>query len=236
MSGTDGLTGTGWAAAAWLAAIAAVLTAVGSGWVLRNVPEPSADMLGAEEKRVYLDLVRPTFVLGVTGVSVAIAGVTGWLLPPALWPPWLVLATFGALLAGIDAATTWLPNTLMYPAWAAMVVAAGVSVALGGGPTVLLRMAVGSATWGVLFWLTWWVSRRQIGFGDVRLGFLLGAAAGATGWQTAYACLLLGTVVGAGWGLVGRIRNRHNARQPFAYGPSLLIGCGLGLLTLLWSR
>jgi len=100
-------------------------------------------------------------------------------------------------------------------------------VAVGLAMTALL--APGSTAAGVigalaafgLFWLVWRFS-RNFGFGDVRLGLLVGAAAGSMGLQAWTTALLAGTLVGAGWAIVHALRGR--AADPFPYGPALWLG------------
>lgn len=204
--------------------LAGAMAGVGTPWVLRRLPEPDDPQAPG-----YRFLAHGRFLAVVVLATVVMSATAVWTLPVPWWPPWLVLATAGVLLGAIDAATTWLPNALMYPTWAAMALSALVCVWLGGSWTTVGRMAVVSAAWGLLFWLVWVVSRRRIGFGDVRLAFALGAAAGAPGWLSGYTCLLLGTIVGALWGVLHRLRRGAGA-APFAYGPALVAGCWLGLL------
>lgn len=214
--------------AAMVCGLVGLVAVVSAVVALRVLPEPATDEPGSEDKPSYRALLQPWFLVMVGLWAVALTAVAAWRLDPTLWPAWLVLATIGTVLAMIDAATTWLPNVLMRLFWLAMALAAVTSAGLGGGWTVVARMAAGSVAWGLLFWLVWAVSRRQLGFGDVRLAFGLGAAAGAAGWVTIYTCLLAGTLVGAGWGLIHRLRSGRRP-GPFPYGMALFLGCGLGL-------
>lgn len=216
------------------AAAAAIVLAV---VVLWRLPEPreadhdeqdaSTAATAAAAKRTYGSLLRPWFVIMVGLLAAATTAIAVIQLDPAVWAPWVVLAVFGSVLAMIDATTTWLPNAVMYPFWAAMAVAAMIMVALGLRGSVI-SLLVGGAAWMGVFWIVWAVSGRQLGFGDVRLALGLGAAAGAAGWVTIYTCLLAGTLIGSGWGVVHRAR--HGRRPgPFPYGMALFLGCGVGL-------
>lgn len=202
--------------------------------VLRVLPEPEPDPQGLREgdprvevKRPYRDLLHPGYLVVVGVLAAAVATTAVLRLEPARWPIWFALALVGTLLAVIDAATTWLPNAVMHPFWVVVGVATVFTAALGGRGAALSTLA-GAVAWTVVFWLVWLVSRRQIGFGDVRFAVGLGAAAGSAGWVTIYTCLLAGTVVGALWGVLHRLR-RGVAGGPFPYGMALYLGCGLGL-------
>jgi leader peptidase (prepilin peptidase)/N-methyltransferase len=131
-------------AAIGAALLAGLAVLVGTAPLLRRLPEPHADDPGADRKIRYDRLATPRFVLGVSTVATA-AALVGWAsMPPRLQPLWMVLATVGVLLAAIDAVTTWLPRRLTYLGWLAMLVAAGLSAALGAGADELLRSVLGS--------------------------------------------------------------------------------------------
>jgi len=204
----------------------------------------------------FADLVKPRFLVGLGIMAAVVTAIATTTLPAALWAPWLVLAIGGSLLACVDGATTWLPNQIMYPTWAAMAAAVAI-VGATAGPWSAVRLLACAAGWGLVFWLVWLLARGRMGFGDVRLAVLLGAGSGVSGWGGSYLCLLAATVLGAVWGaalaLVRRLRDRQvtttspaSLRESaglresvsttgFAYGLPLFLGCaaGLGLQGLL---
>ena len=133
------MTSTVYAAGA-SAAGAALLTAVLAPLVLTRLPEPA----DGEGKPRYRDLATVPFVGGcavLSGLAAAIAWLIG---PPTIQPFWAVLSVLGVLLAAVDARTTWLPLPLTRAAWLAMIVAAAVVLALGGGSAVAPRHSRGS--------------------------------------------------------------------------------------------
>jgi leader peptidase (prepilin peptidase)/N-methyltransferase len=99
------------------------------------------------------------------------------------------------------------------------------------------RAAIGVAIMGGLYGLVFLAStlssRGFFGFADVRLGVLVGMAAGWRSIPTATSALVLGALVGAAWGVVAMVRRRTNL--PYAYGPSIVLGpylaLAVGLLT-----
>lgn len=208
------MTGTGLAAAG-----AALVTALLVLLVLPRLPEPA----DGDGKPLYRDLVTPVFAVGcaaLAGLAAAVAWLSG---PLQIQPLWWVLSVLGVLLAVIDARTTWLPLPLTHAAWLAMTVAAVVVWVLAGGSTVL-RTVGGAALAGLLFLLVWFISRGGIGFGDVRFAPLVGAAAASHSWSVLIWALLLGSLAGAGHGLVRLALRRAGS---FPYAPTMLVGAYL---------
>lgn len=195
---------------------AALPVLLGTRPLLRRLREPEEP----EGKPAYRDLPTPGFVAVCTLLAAAGAALVALLLPPATWPLWWVLCAPALVLVAVDARTTWLPLGLTRLVWACG--AGGALLGTGlGGTGLLLRAAVGAGAALLLYVLLWRLSRRGLGFGDVRLAPVLGAAAAAVGWPTLLATLLLGSVVGALVGVVLLLRRSDGA---FAYAPSMLAG------------
>ncbi|MDO5682941.1 MAG: prepilin peptidase [Propionibacteriaceae bacterium] len=211
----------------WIAAIVAgLLTGLATGPVLRWLPEP-AD--GAEaNKRSYRSLASLPFAAAVTACAI-VAGVTLVLrLDPVALIVWAPLATVGVLLGAIDAATTWLPLRITQVLWVTTLAAGALQIwwtSPAERGQLALRMALGALAVGVFFWAFWWLV-GGLGFGDVRLAPVLGAALASVSWQAVMGGLLIGTATGAVFGLVRHLSGRHG---PFPYGPALLLGAFLGV-------
>lgn len=216
------MNGLGWTGMA-LVASAVPATALLAGRLVPRLPEPDD---GAGKLR-YAELADGRFVLGCTALAGLAAPAAGLTQPLAAQPLWWVLGTGGLVLAAIDARTTWLPLSLTRLAWAAMTAAGLLALLLGLGWPALLRAAGGAAAAGLLYLAVWWLSRGGFGFGDVRFAPLVGAATAADGWTTLLLGLLAGSVLGAAYGVVRRVRRRAG---PFPYAPALLAGAYLGVV------
>jgi leader peptidase (prepilin peptidase)/N-methyltransferase len=205
---------------------AALPVLVGTRAVLVRLPEP-AEPAG---KAAYRTLPTRRFVATCTLLAAASAALVGLTLPAAAWPLWWVLCAPALVLVAVDARTTWLPLPLTRLVWAATVGAAVPATVLGG-QALLLRGALGAGSAALLYLVLWRLSRGGLGFGDVRLAPVLGAAAAAVGWSTLFATLLLGSLVGAAAGVLLAFRRRPGS---FAYAPAMLAGAFLacGLLAL----
>lgn len=206
---------------------AALPVLLGTRAALVRLAEP-AEPAG---KAPYRTLPTGRFVATCTVLAAVAAALVGLTLPTSAWPLWWVLCAPGLVLVAVDARTTWLPLPLTRLVWAATVGAAVPATALGG-PALLARSAVGAGAAGLLYLVLWRLSRDGLGFGDVRLAPVLGAAAAAVGWSTLFATLLLGSLVGAAVGVLLALRRRPRS---FAYAPSMLAGaflaCGLRALS-----
>lgn len=216
------MSGPGWTGGT-LVATAMLAAALLAGRLVPQLPEPGD---GAGKLR-YADLADRRFVLGCTALA-GLAALVAWLVQPlAAQPLWWVIGTVGLVLAAIDARTTWLPLSLTRLAWAAMAAAGLLALLLGLGWPALLRAAGGAAAAGLLYLVVWRLSRGGFGFGDVRFAPLVGAATAAHGWTSLLLGLLAGSVLGAAYGLLRRVRGRTG---PFPYAPALLAGAYLGVV------
>ena len=145
-----------------------------------------------------------------------LGGLAAWHTHTPVWP-WLGYIALGAPLVVVDLRTTYLPNQLMYPLWAA----AGVGLAASATTDARAAIAgvVGAFSGYAWFWCVWRMS-STFGFGDVRLAAAAGAVAGMsgmTGWLTS---LVVATAIGA----VAAIIARASGRTVFPYGPWLWLG------------
>jgi len=217
----------------WMSLLAAVVTgglvAAATGPVLRWLPEPGPDEPDADTKVRYAALAGSRFAVGV-GAAAGAAALLAWVsLPLTVQPLWAVLASVGVLLAVIDAITTWLPRRLTQAGWLLMLLAGGLTLLLGADLADLVRMVLGALAAGALYLGVWALTRGGLGFGDVRFAPLVGAAAAGHSWTLLLWSLTLGSVVGAGHGLVRLLRRRTGG---FPYAPSILAGAYLAALAL----
>lgn len=172
-------------------------------------------------------------------VTAALFGVVAWRLG-ATWSLLPVLAFCGALVAvsAVDLAFWRIPTRFVYVS--GLLVAGLITLAAlaYGEPGSLWGAVVGALAYSGVLVTMHLVSPRLLGFGDVRLGLLVGLVVGWVTWtpelpvlgplagvlQALLLASLAGTVVGLGL-LVLRRRN-----QPYAFGPWISLG---GVTTVL---
>lgn len=165
---------------------------------------------------------------GIVGLLTLGAGLIAYgLLPPAAWLAWTALVAPGALAIAVDGATTWIPYALTLT----MAVTAAVGVLLwallAGNAWIVASAALGALLTGGFFHLFHRLTRGGIGYADVRLMAVAGAVCAPVSAQVGLWAPLMGTIIGAGWGVA---RLLWRGRGEFAYGPSLWAGPFVALL------
>ncbi|MEU1291820.1 A24 family peptidase [Streptomyces sp. NPDC005840] len=144
---------------------------------------------------------------------------------------WAALTPLGVLLTVVDLRVQRLPDPLTLPL-------AGAALALLGAAALLPEHAgdwftalYGALALGLGFFVLFLVNPGGMGFGDVKLALGLGAVLGWYGWPT----LMLGTfaafLLGALYGGALVVTRRAGRKTAIAFGPFLLAGAYLGLLT-----
>jgi len=210
-------------AAPLLAVVLAAVLTLATPTLLRWLPVPPDE----GELAPFSDLATPGFRAAVFSCS-AVSGIIAFAcLPSTEWPAWVGLVTLGALLGLIDLRTTFLPLRLNYLALVVAIIGALASAGLQGSWSVLVTAAGAGAGAAGAFWLVWRLS-NGLAFGDVRLAGLIGVVVGTRGGTFTFAAFLLGTLIGAVWGVL--LRWRRGVDEPFPYGPALLLGPVAALL------
>jgi leader peptidase (prepilin peptidase)/N-methyltransferase len=171
---------------------------------------------------------RTVLFTALTGLVLgALAGAAaGW---SALLPAFVAIAVLGTPLVIIDYEHHRLPNRLVYPAAGSAIVLLALAAAIRHEWHDYLRaIEGGGAAYAVLFVLMF-ISPRSFGWGDVRVGGVLGLYLGYDSWAAVYFGIfggfVLGTVVAIGLLATGRA----NRKTPIAFGPMLLLGALLVL-------
>ena len=198
-------------------------------------PEPSEPVPGEDPKPSYVDVgSRPGLVWRCALAGVLVGAVVGSVIG---WDWWLValvpLVPVCVALAVVDWHTRLLPSRIVLPATAYVLVVAVVGWALSGDPADLVRAAIGLAVSRSVYWLLWFIHSAGMGFGDVRLAALLGFALGHVGWGELAVGMYAGFLV---FGLPGLLLalvkwDRSLLKTAFPFGPFMLVGALVGLLT-----
>ena len=165
---------------------------------------------------------RYPFVELLTAVLFAAVGARfahSWALPA-----YLVLTGALIALSAIDLEHYILPNRILYPADGAMIVLLAAASAGEHDWGAFVRAAIAGAIAFAVFFVIHIVSPKGMGFGDVRLSFLLGLGLGWLGWGEVagglFAGFLYGAVVGVAL-IAVRVRGR---KQQIPFGPFLAAG------------
>lgn len=157
----------------------------------------------------------------VGSIATWIASTSSWPLAPVILP--LTLA--GPALAAIDLDVMRLPNKVLGPVAIVTVAGLACSIALEGRPDTALTGAAGGLIAGGAFWLLNLITRGGIGFGDVKLVAVIGVSVGAISLVAVWGAVLVGSLTALIW---AKITHRSG---PFAYGPCLMLGGCVAVLT-----
>lgn len=143
------------------------------------------------------------------------------------WPDLVMLVAylyFAAVMVAvsyIDADFHIIPNRIVYPAFVIAAVLLGVA---GRDPsawlTMLVGVALGAGLLFIIFLLAPLVFKKQgMGFGDVKLGAVLGVYLGAPVVLT----LFLASIIGTFYGAIMIASKKLKWQEHFAFGPCLCV-------------
>jgi leader peptidase (prepilin peptidase)/N-methyltransferase len=139
-------------------------------------------------------------------------------------PAYLVLTGALVALSAIDLEHYILPNRILYPADGAVIVLLAVASAAEHDWGAFARAAIAGAIAFAIFFIIHIVSPRGMGFGDVRLSFLLGVALGWLGWGEVAGGLFAGFLYGAVVGVALIAMKVRGRKQQIPFGPFLAAG------------
>lgn len=226
------------------AAVCAVLGGV-SGWFVPRLiavvpepqPEPGTDPaakpaatakvpyaeIGAARGLGWRSAVVAALVAGVFGLAL------GWVWPLVYLLPAVPL---GIALAVIDWRTRLLPTWYLAPAYPALVLLVVACGTITRDWDDLVRAGLGWLLMGGFYYLTYRITPRMMGYGDVRLAGLLGMALGYLGWgQLVVGMYLAFLVFGIPPLLLAVVRrDRSILRMKMPFGPAMLFSAATGVV------
>lgn len=168
-----------------------------------------------DRRRLTLTAVAAVVVGGLAGAAAGLS---------ALLPAFVALALAGIPLVVIDYEHHRLPNRLVYPAAAAAAVLLAGAAALRHDWSDYLRALEGAAASYVVLFILMLISPRSFGWGDVRLGGVLGAYLGFSSWLAVYYGIFGGFVLGSLVAIVLLTMRKATMKTALAFGPMLLLG------------
>jgi leader peptidase (prepilin peptidase) / N-methyltransferase len=182
---------------------------------------------------------RPGWMAGVEAATGALFGAAaarvGW---SAELPAVLVLLAGLVAVSAVDLVYLRIPTRFIHLTGAAVAAAIATAAVAAGPVDALAGAAIGGGVYAGFLGAFYLVSPAMLGFGDVRLGALIGAVVGWLAWapdhpvegpltavlRAAFVAGLVGTVAGTVL-LVIRRQNR-----PFPFGPAMAVGAVFAVL------
>ena len=141
------------------------------------------------------------------------------------------VGALGVALAQVDVAVQRLPDPLTLPGYPALIVLLTLAAAFTGAWQDLTRALLGGLALGAAYLLLGLLSGGQLGGGDIKLAGLLGLLLGWAGWRALVTGASLGFVLAAVVGLVMLASRRISRRSMISFGPYMLAGAFLAVLT-----
>jgi leader peptidase (prepilin peptidase) / N-methyltransferase len=145
-------------------------------------------------------------------------------------PAYLVLAAALVALATIDLEHFILPNRIVYPLTLVMIVLLTIAAVGDDDFDAIERGLIAGVVSFAIFFLLHLVSPRSMGFGDVKLSFVLGLSLGWLGWGEVIVGLFLGFFYGAIIGLFLIATRARSRNQALPFGPFLAAGALTAIL------
>jgi leader peptidase (prepilin peptidase)/N-methyltransferase len=139
-------------------------------------------------------------------------------------PAYLVLGAALIAISAIDLEHYIIPNRIVYPVGGALVALFALAALATGSWDAFVRALLGGCAAFAALFVVHVISPRGMGFGDVRLCFLLGIALGWLGWQQVAFGIFAGFLYGAVIGLVLMALRLRDRKQHIPFGPFLAAG------------
>ena len=160
---------------------------------------------------------------GLWAAAVPAVGVAP-VLPAYLW-----FVSITLVLAVIDGERMRLPNRILLPGTliGLLLLAAG-ALLEGGAARFGEAMAAGAGSFAMMLAIAL-LSRGGLGYGDVKLAFLLGLFTGYIGWRGAVLSLVGAFAAGAATGAILLAARRRTRRDALAFGPFMVAAAWLAV-------
>lgn len=152
-------------------------------------------------------------------------------------PAFLYLAAICVALLLIDIDVHRLPDAIVLPAYVVLPVLLTLAAWAGDDWGALVRSGIGGAALYAFYFVAMVIYPGGMGFGDVKLAGVLGAALGWVGWGAlvvgAFGAFLLGGIFSIGLLLL----RRADRKSGIPFGPWMIAGAalGIGCGEILWS-
>jgi leader peptidase (prepilin peptidase)/N-methyltransferase len=215
------------AAVVTVCAVAGLLAGLGLEVVVERVPQ-RAPLTGWSRRDLHP--ARAALLAGVTValfVGLAVRYHDSWALPA-----FLALAAGLVALSVIDLEHFLLPNQIVYPLAVATLSLLALAALGDDAWAAFGRAILGGVVATVALGALHLVSPRSMGFGDVKLAFVLGLVLGWLGWSELVLGLFCGFLAGALVGLTLIVLRHRGRKDHLPFGPFLAFGT---LVVLLWG-
>lgn len=142
----------------------------------------------------------------------------------------IVLIGIGGWLIVIDARTHRLPNRIVLPTFACLLVLGMTDALVAGQGASFVRALLGMVILGGFYAVLRVISRAGMGGGDVKLAAVIGLVLGWHGWQALAIGAAAAFVLGALYALALILLRRADGATRIAFGPWMIVGALIGVV------
>ena len=139
-------------------------------------------------------------------------------------PAYLYFVAIGVALAMIDIDHKRLPDKIVLPSWVVIAVLLTLASVARGEWGDLGRAGISAASLFALYFLMAFIYPAGMGFGDVKLSFVLGGLLGYLSWSAFAVGAFGGFLLGSLGGLVLLAARRGTRKSEIPYGPYMIAG------------
>jgi len=173
--------------------------------------------------------ISPRYPLVEMGTAAVFAGLAllvraSWTLPGYWWTAGAAIA-----LALTDLDHRRIPDRILVPGLVGSLTLLSLGSLLDGDPWAVLRMLAGGAAYFGLLLLMALVTRGGLGFGDVKLGFLLGSALAHHSWAALAVGVIAASVLQGSAAVILLAARRVHRKDAIPFAPAMVVGAGLAL-------
>lgn len=210
--------------------LAVVLTAAAAGLLLGPALAALTRTVPTGGRMLSRGILRgaPARAPRIAGVGIAAAATSavlaGAIGASAALPAFLLMGAAGVVLAVIDTEHHRLPDRVVLPSCAAGAALLLIAATVTGDFAAFARALSAAAAVFAAFFLLALISPEGFGFGDVKLGGLLGLYLGWLGWDFVVLGVAAGFLIGTVIALALMALRRASLRTPVPFGPALLAG------------
>ncbi|MCB1245831.1 MAG: prepilin peptidase [Acidimicrobiia bacterium] len=169
-------------------------------------------------------------ILVATPLLLAIAAIV--VPSPWVWPAYATFSASLVLLTVTDLDTKLIPNRILGPATLATAILLIVGWSIDRDSGSVLRAAGGAVAYFAVMYLLALLARGGLGFGDVKLAFLIGLMAGFGSWGAVVLAGVAAFVVGGIVSVVLLATRRFGRKDAIPFGPFLMVG---GIIAVFWG-
>ncbi len=148
--------------------------------------------------------------------------------------PFLIFATASVVLCIVDLVEKRLPNVIVLPTTAVVLVSLALAAVVDDHLEALFGALLGGTVFFSVYLVLVLVSPNGIGMGDVKLSVMIGLALGYLGWSTVLLGLFAGFLVGGIISLLALAVRKVTLGSSIPFGPSMLLGAFIAILLPTW--